>query len=251
MTTIEIKGVIVKNDYKEVYDWYGIECTSPNDVINQLPTDNTPVEIIINSGGGHVDAGSEIYSRLKAYKGEVTTKTYSIAASAASIIAMAGDKVMIAPTAQLMIHNVSGGIDGDYRAHEKEAQVLVNYNKAIAVAYTLRTGKSEEEVLQMMNDETWLSAHDAVKQGFADEVLFESKIEYVASSYAILPNEVINKARLMMKEQPSAASSVEDKVTKTDFEAFKNEIINLIKQSKEEPTPDPAQPANKRKGFLF
>lgn len=251
MTTIEIKGVIVMNDYKEVYDWYGIECTSPNDVINQLPADNSPVEIIINSGGGHVDAGNEIYARLKAYQGEVTTSTYSIAASAASIIAMAGDKVLISPTAQLMIHNVSGLVDGDYRAHSQEAKVLEGYNKAIAKAYTMKSGKSEEEILQMMNEETWLNANEAVEKGFADGVLFENQVQYVASSYAILPNEAINKARLMMKEQPSAASTVEDKVTKTDLEAFKNEITNLIKQSKEEPTPNPVQPANKRKGFLF
>lgn len=251
MTTIEIKGVIVLNDYKDIYEWYGYECTSPADVIAQLPKDGSPVEIIINSGGGHVDAGSEIYSRLKAYEGEVTTKTFSLAASAASIIAMAGDKIFLAPTAQLMIHNVSGMADGDYRAHAKESQVLENYNKAIANAYVLKTGKTEEEILQLMNDETWLNAHDAVEKGFADEVLFNNTIQYVASSVTILPNEVINKARLMMKEQPSAASTVEDKVTKTDLEAFKNEITNLIKQSKEEPTPNPVQPANKRKGFFF
>ncbi|WP_433959318.1 head maturation protease, ClpP-related [Cytobacillus horneckiae] len=251
MTIIEIKGVIVMNDYKEFYEWYGIECTSPNDVINQLPTDNSSVEIIINSGGGHVDAGNEIYARLRAYEGEVTTSTYSIAASAASIIAMAGDKVLISPTAQLMIHNVSGLVDGDYRAHTHEAKVLEGYNKAIASAYTTKTGKSEEEILQMMNHETWLSANEAVEKGFADGVLFENKIQYVASSYAILPNEAINKARLMMKEQTSTASFVKDAITKADFEAFKTEITNLINQSKKEPTPKPKLSTNKRKGFLF
>ena len=244
MTAIEIKGVIVMNDYKEVYDWYGIECTSPSDVINQLPTDNSPVDIIINSGGGRVDAGNEVYARLKAYAGEVTTNTYSIAASAASIIAMAGDKVLISPTAQLMIHNVSGLTDGDYRAHTQEAKVLEGYNKAIASAYTLKTGKSEEEILQMMNEETWVNANEAVEKGFADGVLFENKIQYVASSYAILPNEAINKARLMMKV-PTTASTVEGNITKADFDAFKEEITNLIKP-KEEP-----MPTNKRKGFLF
>lgn len=247
MTTIEIKGVIVMNDYKDVYEWYGYECTSPQDVISQLPTDGSPVEIIINSGGGHVDAGSEIYSRLKAYNGEVTTKTYSIAASAASIIAMAGDKVLIAPTAQLMIHNVSGMSDGDYRAHAKESQVLENYNKAIANAYTVKTGKSEAEILQLMNDETWLNANQAVENGFADEVLFNSEIQYVASSITILPNEVVAKARMMMK---GPSLSVEG-ITKADFESFKTEILNLI-NPQEEPTPVvPKKPTNKRKGFFF
>lgn len=250
MKTIEIKGVIVMNDYKEVYDWFGIECTSPTDVINQLSTDDSPVEIIINSGGGHVDAGNEIYARLKAYKGEVTTKTYSTAASAASIIAMAGDKVEISPTAQFMIHNVSGMSDGDFRAHAHEAKVLEGYNKAIANAYTIKTGKSEEEILQMMNDETWLNAQRAVENGFADSILFENKTQFVASNYALLSNDVISKARMMMKEQPPT-SPVVDVVTKADFEAFKEEITNLIKP-KQEPTPkEPAKPANKRKGFLF
>lgn len=249
MKTIEIKGAIVMNDYKEVYDWFGMENTSPSDVINQLPTDDSPVEIIINSGGGHVDAGNEIYARLKAYKGEVTTKTYSMAASAASIIAMSGDKVEISPTAQFMIHNVSGMSEGDFRAHAKESKVLEGYNKAIASAYTLKTGKSEEEILQMMNDETWMNAQQAVENGFADAVMFENKTQFVASNYSLLSNDAISKARMMMKEQPPQ-SSVDVQVTKADFEAFKEEITNLI-NPKQEPTPKPEQPTNKRKGFLF
>lgn len=248
MTTIEIKGVIVANDYKEVYEFYGYECTSPKDVIDQLPTDGSPIEIIINSGGGHVDAGSEIFSRLKAYEGEVTTKTYSLAASAASLVAMSGDKVLIAPTAQLMIHNVSGMGDGDYRDHAKLSQVLENYNKAIANAYIDKTGKAENEVLQLMNDETWLNASQAVEHGFADEVMFNTDIQLVASTAILLPNEVIAKTRMMMKSPPS--TTVEG-VTKADFEQFKNEILNLI-NPKEEPTPvEQPKPANKRKGFFF
>lgn len=244
MITIEIKGVIVMNDYKEIYDWYGIECTSPQDVISQLPSDNSPVEVIINSGGGHVDAGTEIYSRLKAYQGEVITKTYSMAASAASIIAMAGDKVLISPTAQLMIHNVSGLADGDFRTHQQEAKVLEGYNKAIANAYTLKTGKSEEEILQMMNDETYLNSQSALEHNFVDEIMFEAKTQLVASAHLMLSNTAIEKARAMMKEPPSS-STVEGNITKADFEAFKHEILNLIKP-KEEP-----MPINKRKGFLF
>lgn len=250
MKTIEIKGVIVMNDYKEYYEWYGIECTSPSDVINQLPTDNSPIEIIINSGGGHVDAGTEIYSRLKAYEGDVVTKTYSMAASAASIIAMAGDKVLLSPTAQLMIHNVSGISDGDFRAHQHEAKVLEVYNKAIANAYTLKTGKSEEEILQMMSGETYLNSQDALKHGFIDEIMFGAKTQFVASTHLMLSNAAIEKARLMMKE-PTSSSTVEGNITKADFEEFKKEITNLI-NTKEEPTPgEPPKPTNKRKGFPF
>ncbi|MEH7389646.1 head maturation protease, ClpP-related [Bacillus sp. JJ1474] len=242
MKTIEVKGVIVLNDYKEVYEWFGYECTSPNDVINQLPKDNSPVEVIINSGGGHVDAGNEIYARLKGYQGEVTTKTYSLAASAASIIAMAsnnGGKTLIAPTAQFMIHNVSGLSEGDYRSHVKEAQVLENYNKAIATAYTLKTGKTEEDILQMMNDETWLNAQQAVEYNFADRILFDEKTQFVASvNSGILPQSVVDKARQMMKMNSGISNDQLDYIVNQVTERFKQNIT-----FKNEPS--------KRRGFIF
>lgn len=245
MTKIEIKGVIVMNDYKEVYDWFGIENTSPNDVISQLPTGNSAIEVIINSPGGHVDAGTEIYSRLKEYEGEVTTKVFSIAASAASVVAMGGDRVLIAPPAQLMIHNVTALADGDYRAHQHESKVLENYNKAIANAYVLKTGKSEEEILQMMNEETFLNAQQALESGFVDEIMFnENQEQFVASSQFMLTNEVIEKARIAMKQ-----NNINNYVSKADFENFKNEITNLISNLKKEPTP-PINSAGKRR-LLF
>ena len=248
MTKIYVNGVIVNNDYKEIYDFYGYENTSPNDVISRLPADGSPVEIIISSGGGHVQAGSDIYSHLKAYEGQVTTKVYSLAASAASIIALAGDKVQIAPTAQIMIHNVSGGTEGDYHVMEKEADVLKAFNKAIATAYTMKTGKSEDEILTMMDQTTWLNAKDAVEQGFADEILFEEKKQFVASSTMTLSDEAVKKARMMLSEQYQNTATV----TKEDFETFKNEILNIINTPKQEPTPvEPTKPTNKRKGFFF
>lgn len=234
MTKIYVNGVIVNNDYKEIYDFYGYENTSVNDVISQLPKDGSPVEVIISSGGGHVNAGSDIYAHLKAYEGHVTTKVYSLAASAASIIALAGDKVQIAPTGQIMIHNVSGGNEGDYHVMEKEAETLKAFNKAIANAYTIKTGKSEEEILEMMDKETWLSAKDAVEQGFADEILFNESRQLVASTTMTLSEEAVNKARMMMANKTNEVS-----VTKQDFEQFKNEILDIIKpkENKQEDLP--------------
>src|SRR5690625_696230 len=168
---VEIKGVIVGNDYKEIYDHYGRESVSPKDVIKKLPKGNEKVEIIINSGGGHIDAGSEIYTILKEHKGHVTVKIVGMAASAASVVAMAGDKVIISPTAQLMIHNVSSIATGDYNEMLHEAGVLKEMNKAIANAYVLKTGKTETEILKLMNKETWYSANTALKEGFVDEVM--------------------------------------------------------------------------------
>lgn len=233
MTKIEIKGVIVMNDYKEIYDWFGMENTSPSDVISQLPTDNSPIEIIINSPGGHVDAGTEIYSRLKEYEGEVTTKVFSMAASSASIIAMAGDKVLIAPPAQLMIHNVTGLSDGDYREHQHNAKIFENYNKAIANAYVLKTGKSEEEILHMMNEETFLNAQQAVEHGFADGIMFESKMQIVASAnITMLPQNVVEKARQMMK-----LNNANNIISNEQLNYIVERVTDILKQNQKEPSP--------------
>lgn len=107
MAKINIKGAIVSNDHKDIYDFFGMDATSPNDVLTALDKAKSgDVEIHISSGGGDIWAGSEIYTALKEYEGNVTVKILGLAASAASVIAMAGDKVMMSPTAELMIHNV-------------------------------------------------------------------------------------------------------------------------------------------------
>lgn len=208
-TKINVKGVIVGNDLKEIYDYYDIESTCPNDVLKAFPLKNSPIEIIINSGGGHVDAGSEMYSIIKEYPGETVIKILGLAASAASVIAMAGDRVIMSPTAQLMIHNVSSIAQGDYNEMIHQAGVLKEMNKSIANAYILKTGKSESEILQMMNKESWLSARTALQEGFVDEIMgvsSENLSEFlVASSHStgVLPYSVIEKYRAEKKIKPS------------------------------------------------
>lgn len=216
---IQIKGAIVGNDYKEVYDFYEMESTSPKDVEIALPQNNEAIEVTINSGGGHVDAGSEIYSLLKDYKGSVTVKIVAMAASAASVIAMAGDKVIIAPTAQIMIHNVSSIAQGDHNKMLHEAGVLKEFNRSVANAYVLKTGKSEAEILDLMNQESWFSAKKALQYGFVDEIMGVSADDLskflVASSHTanVLPISVIEKYREMSNQQPKATQ----KKKKLDF----------------------------------
>lgn len=198
VTTVDIKGEIIPNDYQWVYDWLEWDATSPKKVDKAIQEANgDDLEVIINSGGGDVYAGSEIYTKLKDYKGNVTVKIVGIAASAASIIAMAGKKVKISPTAQIMIHNVMSASAGDYRDHAHESEVLKNWNKSIASAYRLKTGLSEEELLNLMNRETWLTAKEALEKGFVDEIMFddENKLNLVATSSQILPRQVVNKIR--------------------------------------------------------
>ena len=123
-TKIKVKGTIIPNDLKWIYDWFEMDSTCPNDVSNILDGINgEEVEIEVNSGGGDVYSGSEIYTALKSYAGNKVVKVVGLAASAASIIAMAGDRILISPTAQIMIHNVSSSASGDYRNLEHEAEL--------------------------------------------------------------------------------------------------------------------------------
>ena len=191
MKIIKIEGAITMNDYKEVYQSRNRSCFAPEDLV--LPENGEDIEIHINSGGGMIFAGSEIYTALKSYSGKVTVKITGIAASAASVIAMAGDEVQISPTAQLMIHNASSMANGDYNALHAQADVTKNINTSIANAYVLKTGKSLEELLDLMNQTTYFTAQQAVEAGFADKIMFhdEQVSDYVASMEDVIPDSII------------------------------------------------------------
>lgn len=236
---IKVSGVIVANDEKWIYDWFDMEATSPRDVMNVLDTADgiEEVEVTINSGGGDVFAGSEIFTELKSYKGNVTTRIVGLAASAASVIAMAGDKVVMSPTAQLMIHNVWSRAGGDYRDMEHMAGVLKGANQTIANAYKMKTGKTDEELLSLMDEETWFTPQDALSNGFIDEVMFDEAPKLAASTQSnMLPVEIINKLRNMKdvikpettaKEQSDSVFSMDAEATETKFKflSLKNKEV--------------------------
>lgn len=192
---IEIRGTIVPNDYAEVYEWLGMECTCPS--MLKIDNPNEDITVNINSGGGDVFSGSEIYTKLKNHKGKVTTVVTGLAASMASVIAMAGDVIKMSPTSQMMIHNVSMFAAGDKNTMNHEAEVLAGCDKTIANAYRLKTGMSEDELLALMNDETWLTAQKAKEKGFIDEIMFDdAKAPVLLNSEALmLEEDVINKVK--------------------------------------------------------
>lgn len=174
MRKIEVKGTIVGNADKWIYEWFGMDATCPKDVNAAISEANgEPLLVEINSGGGDVFAGSEIYTALKAYAGTVEINIVGLAASAASVIAQAGHS-RISPTALFMVHNVSGSTAGDFHDMQQEAEILQTANKAVAAAYLEKTGKSMEELLGIMDAETWMDAQKAVEYGFVDEVMFAS-----------------------------------------------------------------------------
>lgn len=174
MAKVEIKGDIISNDDKWIYDWLEYESTCPADVdkaIMSLKPGET-LEVIINSGGGSVMAGQEIYSKLLR-RNDVSIEIQSLAGSAAGVIAMAG-KSKISPVGMIMIHNVSmSGAHGDYHDMQKNAEILKQMNTAMAAAYVEKSGMSMEEVLKLMDKETWLTANQCLEYGFVDEIMEE------------------------------------------------------------------------------
>ena len=200
---IDIKGVIVPNDDKMIYDWFGIDSVCPKDIGAQIDAANgEDIDIEINSPGGDVYSGSEMYTAFKSYQGNTAGRIVGVAASAASVAAMGIKKLTISPTAQIMIHNAAGETRGDYREHEHSADLLKGWNKSIANAYMLKTGMQQNEILSMMNKETWLTAQDALKNKFVDEIMFDNELRLSASikTSDLLPREVINKVRNVLNQ---------------------------------------------------
>lgn len=235
---INVKGAIVPNNEKWIYDLLDMDATSPNDIMDALPSTNEDVEVIINSGGGEVMSGSEIYTALKSYAGNVNVKVVGVAASAASVIAMAGDTIEMSPTAQMMIHNASTLAYGDDRAMASASKMLNSVNRGIANAYMNKTGKSEQEILDLMNKESWMSAQDAVDLGFADSKMFdESATRLVANTGHMIPKNAIDKVSAMMNKTPEI---------KIDVEQIANKVIEKLEEKEEL-----SKPQNKVKHKFF
>lgn len=165
---LELNGTIAEES------WFDDDIT-PRMFKEELYSGTGPITIWINSPGGDCIAASQIYSMLMDYKGEVTVKIDGIAASAASVIAMAGTKVVIAPTALIMIHNPSTSANGDHRDMSKTIEVLNEVKESIINAYEIKTGLSRAVLSHMMDAVTWMNANKAIELGFADEILEDEK----------------------------------------------------------------------------
>ena len=210
---VNIKGTIISSDEVQVYDYFGIENANPKAVNNAIAKANgEKLDVYINSGGGDIFAGSEIYEALRSYKGDVKIHVVGLAASAASVIACARESE-IAPTAMMMVHNVSSYAEGDYRDMNHQAEVLEKANKIIAAAYVEKTGMAEAEALKMMDHETWLTAQDAVDKKLCNCISKPQQNStttvQLAASYnsGVLPRTVIDKIRNQLATDKLKAKS--------------------------------------------
>ena len=183
------------------------------------------IVIWLNSPGGDCVAASQIYSMLMDYKGKVTVKIDGIAASAASVIAMAGTEVLMAPTALMMIHNPATLAFGDHTEMKKAIKMLDEVKASIINAYEIKTGMDRAKLSQLMDSETWMNANKAIELGFADGMLKDEKKEpedIMDISFAFSQKQVNNA--LMNK----IASHIQPEPTGRSFDALM-ERLNLIK----------------------
>ncbi len=176
--TVDFTGAVVGNDRAKVYQWIGADCICPGDIADAIGiAGGQPITLRMNSPGGDLYAGAEIYTRLMDYPGRVTVDILSVSASASSVVAMvsakAGNRCRISPLGMMVVHNVQTKAEGDYREMETAAQHLRQANSTIIAAYRKKTGMGEAQLQGMLDKETWLTATEAVEMGFADEVMLE------------------------------------------------------------------------------
>ena len=167
---LELNGTIAEES------WFDDDVT-PQLFKDELNSGTGDITVWINSPGGDCVAAAQIYNMLSNYKGKVTVKIDGIAASAASVIAMAGDTVLVSPVSMLMIHNPATIAWGDHAEMQKAMDMLSEVKESIINAYVLKTGLSRPKLSHLMDAETWMDANKAVELGFADEIMTRAKAE--------------------------------------------------------------------------
>ncbi|WP_414733429.1 head maturation protease, ClpP-related [Acetobacterium carbinolicum] len=230
---IEVRGTIVPDGDKWIYDYFEQPCTTAADIRNKIRSANGDVlEVSVNSPGGDIFVASEIYTALKNYN-NVKIKVTGLAASAASVIAMAGYCEM-SPTAQMMVHNVWTCQSGDYRDMDSASESLKKANRSIANAYCVKSGMAMDAALKMMDDTTWMTAQDAKALGLVDKVLFD-----VDDEEGFYQNQLFNS---VLKENAKAMYAAIPRLSPG--------VIAKMKESREKAPDKNENPENKLKALV-
>ena len=220
---LELNGTIADES------WFDDDIT-PRMFKEELNAGNGAITVWINSPGGDCVAASQIYSMLMDYGGNVTVKIDGIAASAASVIAMAGNRGLMSPTALMMIHNPSTTAMGDHRDMQKAIDLLEEVKQSIINAYELKTSQSRAVLSHLMENETWMNARKAVELGFADGILEDEK-KTAAEPYMFSTRETDNAlwgkitARVVAKNATTETSVPEGR----KISELKNELQKIKK----------------------
>ena len=194
--TLVLNGQIAEDS------WFGDEVT-PAIFRDELMKGEGNITVWINSPGGDVFAAAQIYNMLMDYKGDVTVRIDGLAASAASVIAMAGTTVEMSPVGMLMIHNPSTAVIGNTKEMQAAIQMLDEVKESILNAYELKTGQPRQQLSDLMDAESWMNAKKAVELGFADKILFANEdeekqsegVEAMLFSQRAVTNSLIDKIK--------------------------------------------------------
>lgn len=200
--------------------WFGDEVT-PRMFKDELMAGSGDITLWINSPGGDVFAAAQIYNMLMDYPGRVTVKIDGLAASAASVIAMAGSQVEMSPVAMMMIHNPITVAIGDSKEMQKAIDMLAEVKESILNAYEIKTGLSRNKISKLMDAETWFNAKKAVELGFADSILYTDEktendinVDAMLFSRATVTNSLLTKLFVKKTKEPVPNKVPADKLMK-------------------------------------
>lgn len=200
---IPIRELVINGTIAED-DWFEDDVT-PKIFEEELNSCSGPVQVRINSPGGSCNAASQIYTMLRQYNGEVSVLIDGIAASAASVIAMAGSTVKMSPTAMMMIHNPATIACGNHEDMEKAIELLEEVKESIINAYEQKTGMQRAKISRLMDAETWMNAKKAVELGFADEILGEPNSNAFVFEAKTCASAFVNKVVAKYQHTPVPA----------------------------------------------
>lgn len=198
--------------------WFDDDVT-PQLFKEELLSGSGDITVWINSPGGDCVAAAQIYNMLMDYKGNVTVKIDGIAASAASVIAMAGNKVLMSPVSMLMIHNPMTVAMGDSSEMQKAIEMLSEVKESIMNAYEIKTGMSRAKISHLMDAETWMNANKAVELGFADGIFAREELNEVPAADSLMYSEaqVVNFLMGRIAEKCHIAPKNEHKTKAEDL----------------------------------
>ena len=202
---LRIDGVIAEESWLD-------DKITPKQFKSELMSGSGDITLWINSPGGDVFAASQIYNMLMDYKENVTVKIDGLAASAASVIAMAGTRALMSPVSQIMVHNPMTVAIGNAEEMSKAIKMLSEIKESIINAYELKTNLPRDEISKMMDSECWMNAKKAVELGFADEIMYTEKdqnSEKISNSYIFSRMAVTNKLIDKLKSKNQAKNQNE------------------------------------------
>ena len=228
-----MNGEVIPSDYADVYDYLGYENINPKAIKQALNEANgLDVELEINSPGGYVDAGSEIYTALKEYQGQVIAKITGQACSAASWIALAADRVEMSPTAQMMIHRASTISIGNSDDLASDLNALNSLDKSFVDLYSQRTGLDAQEVYRLMCNTTWMNAKEAVDKGFADEIMFQNDkkpaLVNADGSLSVKPDTINKIKNLLHGKSTENVVKLQENLNKENKSQLTNKLALLF-----------------------